>query len=237
MSSFLRGMMILVFNFLFCTIMCNILYGCIQKHVQKGTKALTEYRLDSSELFGILQDWNQYLRKRVQLIACGGTAMTLQGVKPSTKDIDFMVPENKEREYLLKTLKDLGYENVTQYGWQRPGEQFRFDLFRENYIHTTGLLLSPLIPGRNTQIMRYSRLYVGILNDYDLIVSKLVRGSRVDFDDCVMLVRAHISELNIDTLVAHFNELISYDISEQRIKKNIDHLLERLRDEGIYEQP
>jgi hypothetical protein len=163
--------------------------------------------------------------------------MTLQGVKPSTKDIDFMVPDNNERNYLLRILEDIGYENVTQYGWQRPRDQFRFDLFRENYIHTTGLLLSPLIPGRNTPIIRYSRLYVGILNDYDLIVSKLIRGSRVDYDDCVMLIRAHISQLNIDTLVEHFKELISYDIAEERIKTNIDHLLERLKDEGIYEQP
>ncbi len=46
-----------------------------------------EYRLDKDELLGILRAWNSVLRRNVRLIACGGTAMTLLGVKASTKDV------------------------------------------------------------------------------------------------------------------------------------------------------
>ena len=52
-----------------------------------------EYRLDKNELLDNLREWNRYLKRKVHLIACGGTAMTLLGIKASTKDVDFIVPE------------------------------------------------------------------------------------------------------------------------------------------------
>ena len=73
-----------------------------------------EYRLDKYTLLEILEQWQHFLRKKVHLIACGGTAMTLWDVKPSTKDVDFMVPNVAEHKYLIKVLKDLDYEPVTR---------------------------------------------------------------------------------------------------------------------------
>lgn len=194
-----------------------------------------EYRLDRNELLDNLREWNRYLRRRVHLIACGGTAMTLLGVKPSTKDVDFMVPNIKEYAYLIQQLQMLDYKPVSGSGWQRKGEGFRFDIFRGNRIHTTELLVSPLEDGRNTRLEEFSRLYIGILNNYDLIASKLMRGDRVDFDDCVMLADAHKETLDIDRLVAHFNELVCYDVAEERLKPHMDHFLDRLREAGIYD--
>jgi hypothetical protein len=60
------------------------------------------YRIDKMALLEVMEPRNSFLRKKVHLIACGGTAMTVLGVKPSTKDIDFMVPEIKEYSYLVK---------------------------------------------------------------------------------------------------------------------------------------
>ena len=51
-----------------------------------------EYRLDKYRLLETLEQWNRFLKRKVHLIACGGTAMTLLDVKASTKDVDFMVP-------------------------------------------------------------------------------------------------------------------------------------------------
>jgi hypothetical protein len=134
-----------------------------------------EYRLDKDRLFDILREWNRFLKRKVHLIACGGTAMTLKGAKLSTKDVDFMVPIVREHEYLTKQLKALGYEQVTGSGWERDGEDFRFDIFFGNNIHTTELLDSPLEEGRHSILWEFSHLYIGILNDYDLISSKLMR--------------------------------------------------------------
>jgi hypothetical protein len=149
--------------------------------------------------------------------------------------VDFMVPDVKEHSYLTGILKDLEYERVTQAGWQRPGETFQFDLFCGNHIHTTELLESPLEEGRHALLKRYSRLYIGILNDYDLIVSKLMRGSGVDFADCLMLAEAHIGTLDVDRLVKHYNEMILYDVAEKRVKPNISYFVELLREKKLYE--
>lgn len=193
-----------------------------------------QYRLGKEQLFEVLEEWNRRLKRRVHLIACGGTALTLLDVKASTKDVDFMVPVLKEYTYLTKNLEQLGYLRVTQSGWQRQGEIFQFDLFRGTNIHTTGLLDSPLEPGKHYLLREYSHLYVGILNYYDLICSKLMRGTRVDFDDCLMLAEARISEIDVDALVAHFQEMILYDVSEVRLRPNIEHFVDLLRKRGLY---
>ena len=146
-----------------------------------------------------------------------------------------MVPEIKEYNYLTKQLPVLGYEQTNGPGWKREGEIFHYDIFRGNSIHTTGLLSSPLEEGKNTVLVEYSRLYIGILNDYDLISSKLMRGTNVDFEDCLMLATAHREELDIDRLVAHFQEMISYDVAEQRLGPHIEHFLDLLRENGLYD--
>jgi hypothetical protein len=194
-----------------------------------------EYRLNKKQLLETMEEWNRFLKRKVRLIACGGTAMTLLEVKPSTKDVDFMVPNANEYAYLIKNLKALGYKPETKSGWRRPGEIFQFDIFSGNCIHTTELLVSPLEEGRHMLLKEYSRLYIGILNEYDLISSKLMRGTRVDYEDCVSLTEARRSTLCIDSLVAHFNEMISFDVSEERLRPNITHFIDLLREKGLYE--
>lgn len=188
------------------------------------------YRLDKKELIDNLREWNRYLKRKVHLIACGGTAMTLLGVKASTKDVDFMVPDIREYNYLTKLLPALGYKQTKGPGWKRDGEVFHFDLFRGNSIHTTGLLESPLEDGKHTKLEVFSHLYIGILNDYDLISSKLMRGTNVDYEDCMMLATAHKDELDIEKLTAHFHEMVSYDVAEERLRPNIDYFLGLLRE-------
>jgi len=194
-----------------------------------------EYRLDKDRLLDILGEWNRFLKRKVHLIACGGTAMTLLGVKPSTKDVDFIAPEVREHDYLTKQLKMLGYKQATGFGWKRDGEGFQFDIFRGNRIHTTDLQNSPLEEGRHSILMEFSHLYIGILNDYDLISSKLMRGTRVDFEDCLSLAEARREEIDIEKLIHHFHEMVNYDVGEYRLKTNIDHFLVLLREKGLYD--
>jgi hypothetical protein len=90
-----------------------------------------EYRLNKKTLLEKLGEWNSFLRRKISLIACGGTALTLLDVKASTKDVDFMVPEEADYRYLIKTLKNLGYRQITGSGWARTGDVYIFDLFAE----------------------------------------------------------------------------------------------------------
>jgi hypothetical protein len=124
------------------------------------------------------------LNARSILLPAAEHALTLLDIKPSTKDVDFIVPVELEYKYLIRTLKDLGYRQTTGSGWQRKEDVFIFDLFPGKRIHTTELLETPLKEGNHILLKEFSHFYIGVLNDYDLIASKLFRGSTVDFDDC-----------------------------------------------------
>lgn len=65
---------------------------------------MMDYRIDRNRLFDRFSAWSSYLKRKVRLIACGGTAMTLLGIRDSTKDIDLIVPDTKEYKYLIGML-------------------------------------------------------------------------------------------------------------------------------------
>jgi hypothetical protein len=195
-----------------------------------------EYRLTKDDLLDTLNAWNKFLKKKVHLIACGGTALTLAGVKDSTKDIDFMVPDEKEYEYLISLLQEVGYHAVTGWGWQKEGEQYVFDLFRGKSIHTTELLESPLREGNNTKILELSHLYVGVLNYYDLLISKLFRGDTVDITDSLALVKQKKEEIDIKVFEERYLEAAKYDVSEEKCKKTLEYFMNLLKEENIHEK-
>ena len=178
--------------------------------------------------------WNRFIKRKVRLIACGGTALTLLNIKPSTKDVDFMVPVESEYKYLIKTLIDLGYEQTTGSGWKKKRDIFIYDIFPGKRIHTTELLESPLGEGKHILLKEFSHLYVGVLNEYDLIASKLFRGTGIDFEDCLMLMRVRKEKIDIKQLEQHVKELAGYDISEKRIIENLVNFLNLLEKEKLY---
>jgi hypothetical protein len=191
-----------------------------------------EYRINKQGLLDALRAWNGFLKRRVHLVACGGTALTLLDIKASTKDIDLLVPETNEYTYLLKILKDLGYRNTSGSGWARD-DGFTFDLFRGKSVHTTELLESPLDEGNNIPVKEFSRIYLGVLNYCDLLISKLFRGTSVDMDDCMMLLKAKRAEIDIDRLGRRFRETASYDVSEDKVNSNLKHFMRRLKKGGF----
>ena len=192
-----------------------------------------DYRLDKHSLLEFLNLWNKFLKRKVHLIACGGTALTLQDIKSSTKDVDFLIPNENEYKYLLKVIEQLGYELRTGFGWQKPGEVYRFDLYPGKRIHTTELLESPLKEGNHIWVKELEHLSVGVLNHYDLIISKLFRGSTVDFDDCLGLFRAKAGDIDVKRLEERFRETASYDVSEERVINNWEHFKRLLAKERL----
>ncbi len=189
---------------------------------------MVDYRIDLDGLWAILEGWDKYLPQKVHLIGCGGTALTLQNIKQSTKDVDFIVPREKEYDILVGVIKRLGYRQVTGSGWSRD-EGFVFDLFRGNRIYTTELLDPPLKRGNNIRIRELKRLYVGALNDYDLITSKMFRGSTVDIEDCLDLIRSRGSTFDLQKLKRRYEETAKYDVNPERMLENLGGLLRRLR--------
>ena len=190
------------------------------------------YRIDKKGLLDRISLWNSFIRKKVHLIACGGTALTLLGVKDTTKDIDLIIPDLAKYEYLLKMLMQLGYKTAGGSGWTR-GDNFIFDLFKGKYVHTTELLESPIDKENHILMKEFSNIYLGILNYYDIIITKLFRGDSIDIDDCLSLIENKGTEINRDKLVKRFRETASYDVSEIRINKNLDYFLKLLEEKGV----
>lgn len=186
-------------------------------------------RADKELLLSRLADWDSFLRKRVRLIACGGTALTLLNIKPSTKDIDFIVPDIEEYEYLVRTLNLLGYESVSGSGLRR-GNDFVFDLFRGPRVHTTELLESPLEARNHILIKEFIYIYLGVLNFYDLLISKLFRATSADMDDCLALLGHKRKEIDLQIFEKRFRETASYNISEERMIKNLEYFLRLTRE-------
>ena len=179
---------------------------------------MMQYRIGIDGLYERLIIWNGYLKRTVRLIACGGTALTLLGFKESTKDIDLMVPNDGEYTYLLGMLEDLGYKCIGGHSWS-ANDVFIFDIYKGNFIHTTELLESPLIPGNHALIREFSRIYLGALNDYDLIISKLFRGTSIDIEDCLTLFEGRRGEIDTASLEARFKEAAKYVIGEEKRHK------------------
>ncbi len=196
---------------------------------------MNKYRIDKIGLLDELAAWDSFLKRKVRLIACGGTGMTLLGIKESTKDIDLIVPIEKESDYLLKVLPGLGYRNVTGWGWARD-DGFIFDLFRGKRVHTTELLESPLEKGKHALVKEYSHIYLGVLNPYDIIITKLFRATQVDIDDCLMLVKHERNKIDWEKLDARFRETASYDVSEDKVIKNWEHFLRLSKMKGFYRE-
>lgn len=186
------------------------------------------YRIDKQGLLDKISVWDSFLKRKVHLIACGGTALTLLGVKASTKDIDLIVPDLTEYKYLINNLKQLGYKSASGWGWTR-GDGFIFDLFRGKKVHTTELLDSPLDKGNHILMREFSHIYLGVLNYYDLIIAKLFRATTVDIEDCLSLMKDKRQEIDPNLLEKRFRKTASFDVSEDKVNNNLEYFLKMIK--------
>ena len=190
---------------------------------------MNNYRITSNELINTLLAWDEVIpgREKIHLIACGGTALTLLGYKPSTVDVDFLIPAESEYKRLITFFKNAGYDPVGGYRWRRKDEILSFDLFFGKAVFTTNLLDSPLEPGKNKKIREFEKIYLGVLNSIDLIITKLFRGTVIDMDDCEILLRSE--KVDMRELKKRYAETAKYETSEDKVLKNFQIFLERLQ--------
>ncbi len=66
--------------------------------------------------------------------------MTLLKIKESTKDVDFMIPNNSEWNYLIKILGELNYRPARGIGLKREDESYVFSTVSTNSIEDSPCL-------------------------------------------------------------------------------------------------
>ena len=171
---------------------------------------------------------------KVDLIGCGGTALTLLEIKESTKDIDFIVPSPNQYQRLMKFLSSLGYKERGG-GLVHPEDPaFLYQFWVGNRVFTTELLDSPLDPGKNIPIRKWSHIYLGALNLEDLIITKMFRGTQLDIDDCVAAFAAY--KIDPEALLQRYAEAAEYDLNPKRMIENFSRFAEVLLEKTMVSQ-
>ena len=188
-----------------------------------------EYRVTANELRQTLASWDALFpgRGKIRLVACGGTALSLLGYKESTKDVDLLVPSEKEYERLLKFLIRAGYQRVAGNGWKRSGDVIQYDVYPGKRVFQTELIGSPLEAYGHQKIWEGKKISLGILNSVDLIITKLFRGTEQDVEDCLVLLDHEA--ISLQALEKRYRETARYEIGEERVIKNLEHFLTKVR--------
>lgn len=90
----------------------------------------------------------------------------------------------------------------------------------------TELLTSPLEEGGHKVIMEFNKLYLGVLNSYDLMITKLARGAEVDYQDCLTVLQNE--KLDWEKFEKRYKEAAKYSINfgigEEKAMKNFSEL-------------
>jgi hypothetical protein len=194
----------------------------------------SKYRITGRQLIDTIDNWEGLINFKVKLIGSGGTALTLLGIKESTKDIDMIVPVQKEYERLLTFLRSIGYQDRGNGLIHPDAPLFLFQFWTGNRVFTTALLDSPLDPGRNIVIKEWRHIYLGALNLQDLIITKMFRGTQVDIEDCVSAFAAF--EMDPEALLERYAEAAKYDLNPEKMIANFTIFAEALLEKGIINQ-
>lgn len=120
------------------------------------------------DLIGFLKAVDENLEKKINIVAVGGTAMTLLGLKPSTIDIDFDL-KSGDAEELKKALRTIPHG-------------FRIDIFGD------GLIFSQQLPDdhleRSIPVKAgFRKIGLYALHPLDIVVTKIGRLNERDVQD------------------------------------------------------
>lgn len=188
--------------------------------------SISPYRITSDRLLDTLDNWDRLMNFGVQLIACGGTALTLLDLKESTKDIDLVVPVVTEYEKLIKFLSTIGYSEKGG-GWAHPDDPlFLYQFWCGKRVFTTELLDSPLDAGKHIVIKEWPHIYLGALNLIDLITTKMFRGTGLDVDDCITVFET--GQVNAEELFERYSEAARYDLNPDKMMQNFVSFVDEL---------
>ena len=132
------------------------------------------------DLMEYLNRIDKQLKQKITVVAVGGTAMTLHGLKESTKDVDFCVQTRGDWEAVKSAAR-------------RISSTLRLDLFQGGFIYTLQL---PDDYAKKAQPIKAKlrNLEVRLLSPIDIIITKTARLNERDIED----IRALVSKKRVD---------------------------------------
>ena len=161
--------------------------------------------IDKNELLEWLKAVDKKLKKKIVLIAVGGTAMTLLGLKSSTRDVDFFIKSEDKKDF-EKALD----------------KKFKVDIFTDGYIFSEQL--PPDYSEKSKEIIRLKRITLKALSPADIIITKAARFNARDEED----IEALSKYADKDELLKRFDEVLkSYSGKEDEYKYHMKIIMKR----------
>lgn len=141
--------------------------------------------LGKRELLEWLFSLDKQLDRKITLVAVGGTAMTLLGIKSSTRDVDFCL-KKEDKKHFEKVM----------------GTLFRVDLFIDGYIFSEQLPAD--YADRSKDIRQFSNIMLKALDPLDIVITKAARFNARDEEDIAVLAK-HVRKKD---LLSRFEEVV-----------------------------
>ncbi len=161
--------------------------------------------ITKSGLLKWLHGIDKRLKKKITIVAVGGTAMTLLGLKPSTIDIDLCI-NSKDKKELEKALD----------------KKFRVDIF------TDGFIFSEQLPSdyvkKSKEILELKHLMLKALSPVDIVITKAARLNARDEEDIGALAKY----VEKDELIKRFNDVVETYAGDVKVYRyNFEVVLKR----------
>lgn len=165
----------------------------------------------SRQLLGFLEEVEEILERRILLVAAGGTAMTLYGLKPSTIDVDFTGPA-EDVALFVRVIKRV-----------QPG--FRVDVWPNGQVFSQFLPSDYLNKSRRIRVL--GKIELRALAPVDIVVTKIGRLDERDLGDIKACVKKF--RLGKDT-IARRARRVEYAGNRKVFDNNLETVLRLLAD-------
>lgn len=186
-------------------------------------------RRQFSELAGLIDD-------ELTVYLIGGGALTLEGLKNATKDIDLIVREESELKQLWSVLRSAGYEpqedlaeeyDELETAFILEKDRRRFDVFREQVAGV--IYLSDSMVSRSRHLFDEDGLSVRMVSLNDIFLFKAVANREDDVDDMIRIAQGGINDdVIVEEIMTQLGLLGSDDFIGSMKQK-----LDRLEDQGF----
>jgi len=159
--------------------------------------------IDKDDLINWLEKADKILDNKIEIIAVGGTAMTLLGLKSSTVDVDFCL-DKKDVNYFKKVIDN----------------EFRVDIFTDGFIFSEQLPSDYKEKSKEIRVMK--NIILKALDPVDIIITKAARFNARDSED----IEALAKHVNKKELAERFEKVIgSYAGNEDEYKYHMNLIL------------
>lgn len=176
----------------------------------------------------LLEKLNEFSLRPISIFAVGGTALTLLGLKDSTRDIDFNTESDKIRGQIEDLFERIGFKPIGGNKWETE-MGFHIDLFSNGYIFCVQMPEDYAKISR--EIKNFGKLRLLAISPYDLIITKLARGDGRDFSDIKMLFRKE--SINLKKLAGRYIETMENSFVPMAKSNMLLLLKERLEEWGF----